>query len=81
MVISIEQVVYQGNYKIEFTFSDGEKKVIDFYRFLSESLNPMTRKYLDLEKFQAFYLEHGDIVWNDYELCFPIWDLHEGQIN
>lgn len=81
MVISIEQVVYNGNYKIEFTFSDGEKKVIDFYQFLSESLNPMTRKYLDLEKFQAFYLEHGDIVWNDYELCFPIWDLHEGIIN
>jgi len=23
---------------------------------------------------------YGDIVWNDYELCFPILDLYEGNI-
>jgi hypothetical protein len=25
-------------------------------------------------------LENGEVNWNDYELCFPIWDLHEGRI-
>ena len=23
---------------------------------------------------------YGDVIWNDYEMCFPIWDLHEGII-
>ncbi len=40
----------------------------------------MTRKYLDKEYFKAFSVEYGDLVWNDYELCFPIWDLHEGRL-
>jgi len=80
MVISIEQATYKGGYKIEFTFSDGEKKLIDFEQFLTQSINPMTSKYLDKEKFQAFSIDFGEIVWNDYELCFPTWDLHEGKI-
>jgi len=80
MVITIEQAIYKGEYKIEFVFSDGEKKVVDLYNFLSKSKNPMTRKYLNLGNFQSFYLEYGDVVWNDYELCFPVWDLHKGEI-
>jgi hypothetical protein len=40
----------------------------------------MTRKHLDETLFKKFNIEYGDIVWNDYEMCFPIWDLHEGQI-
>lgn len=40
----------------------------------------MTKKYMDKDKFKDFTIEYGDIVWNDYELCFPIWDLHEGKI-
>ncbi len=40
----------------------------------------MSKKYLDKALFQKFTIEYGDIIWNDYELCFPIWDLHEGNI-
>lgn len=40
----------------------------------------MTKKYMDKDKFKSFTIEYGDIVWNDYEMCFPIWDLHEGKI-
>jgi hypothetical protein len=25
-------------------------------------------------------LEHGDLVWGDFDLCFPIMDLYENQI-
>jgi hypothetical protein len=80
MVISIQKATYKGNYKIEILFSDGVKKVVDFENFIKSSKNPMTNKYLDKEKFKSFSLDYGDIVWNDYELCFPIWDLHEGRI-
>lgn len=80
MVISIQEAVYQGDYKIGFMFSDGIYKVVDFERFLRTAKNQMTNKYLDKGLFQSFSLDYGDIVWNDYELCFPVWDLHEGKI-
>jgi len=40
----------------------------------------MTKKYLDMQLFEKYTIEYGDIIWNDYELCFPIWKLHEGKI-
>lgn len=80
MVISIDRAKYAGDYKIELHFSDGVTKVIDFSSFLINAKNPMTKKYLDQKLFQNFTLVYGDLVWNDYELCFPIWDLHEGKI-
>jgi len=80
MVISIEKAKYIGDYKIDFFFSDGVHKQIDFSGFLLKAKNPMTKKYLDKQLFQSFDIEYGDIVWNDYEMCFPIWDLHEGTI-
>jgi hypothetical protein len=79
MVISIEQAKYLGNYIIHLSFSDGVERTIDFEPFLKAAKNPMTKKYLDKKLFQQFSVEYGDIVWNDYEMCFPIWDLHEGK--
>ena len=80
MVISIQQAEYKGDYKINFLFSDGIEKSIDFSDFLKNARNPMTKKYLDKKLFQSFSLQFGDINWNDFEMCFPIWDLHEGNI-
>jgi hypothetical protein len=40
----------------------------------------MTRKYQDKELFKSFSVKYGDVIWNDYEMCFPVWDLHEGRI-
>ena len=80
MVISILKTEYLGEYKIKIIFSDNTIQTIDFKEFLTSSRNPMTRKYLDTKLFQKFTIEYGDISWNDYELCFPIWDLHEGTI-
>ena len=80
MVISIQKAEYKGDYKIYFQFSDGVERTIDFYNFLSKARNPMTKKYLDKKLFKSFAIEYGDIQWNDYEMCFPIWDLHEGKI-
>ncbi len=80
MVISIINAEYSGGYKIKFSFSDGVEKVIDFTDFLKGAKNPMTKKYLDKNTFKKFSIDYGDIMWNDYEMCFPIWDLHEGTI-
>ena len=80
MVISIEKAEYLGGYKIKFSFSDSVERIIDFSGFLRKAKNPMTKKYLDKQLFEKYSIEYGDIIWNDYEMCFPIWDLHEGEI-
>lgn len=80
MVISINKAEYLGEYRIRFSFSDGTEQLIDFYNFLNTAKNSMTKKYLDIQMFENFSIEYGDIIWNDYEMCFPIWDLHEGKI-
>jgi len=80
IVISIIKAEYLGEYCIQFSFSDGVEKTIDFYGFLKNARNTMTRKYLDKKLFERFTIHYGDIVWNDFEMCFPIWDLHEGTI-
>ena len=80
MVISINKADYVGEYKIKFLFSDGIERTIDFSDFLKHAKNPMTRKYLDKKLFKNYSIDYGDIIWNDYEMCFPIWNLHEGKI-
>lgn len=80
MVVSIEKADYKGDYVIGLRFSDGVERNIDFGSFLRNAKNPMTKKYLDKELFKSFTIHYGDLIWNDYEMCFPIWDLHEGKI-
>jgi len=80
LVISVNKADYVGEYKIKLTFSDGLERLLDFSSFLNSAKNPMTKKYLDKQLFEKFSIIYGDIIWNDYEMCFPIWDLHEGKI-
>lgn len=80
MVVSIEKAEYKKDYVINLQFSDGVERDIDFGEFLYKAKNPMTKKYLDKDLFKSFTLDYGDLMWNDYEMCFPIWALHEGKI-
>jgi hypothetical protein len=80
MIVSIYKAEYKGDYSINFTFNDGKEKLIDFTSFLMNARTSMTKKYLDKQLFSNFSVEYGDILWNDYEMCFPIWNLYEGKI-
>jgi hypothetical protein len=80
MVISVVSAEYIEGYEIKLSFSDGIERVIDFSVFLKNAKNPMTKKYLDKKLFRNYSIEYGDIIWNDYEMCFPVWDLHEGKV-
>jgi hypothetical protein len=79
-IIKIENVTHLGDYKLELIFNDKTKRIVDFYPFLSSSLNPLIRKYLDIKEFLNFAIDEGDLEWNDYDLCFPIADLYENEI-
>lgn len=71
MDIETQKVKYFGEYKIQIT----KVQEIDFEQFLKKARNPMTKKYWDKAGFKNFHLEYGDLVWGDFEMCFPIWDL------
>jgi len=79
-IVAIEKAKHLGEYKLELVFNDKTRRIIDFYPFLSASLNPLIRKYLNQKEFSKFDIEEGDLEWNDYDLCFPIADLYENKI-
>ena len=79
-VIEIVHAEQISDYKLKLHFNDGMGRIIDFEPFLRSSRNPMIREYLNPEKFASFRLEYGDLVWDDYGLCFPIADLYENSI-
>jgi len=80
MIPNIVEAKSLGNYQIQLAFSDGIIRIIDFGPFLRSSAHLDIRKYLDPQKFEGFSIESGDLVWNDYELCFTLGDLYEGSI-
>ncbi|MGZ8218094.1 DUF2442 domain-containing protein [Methylomagnum sp.] len=80
LVIDIENAKYVGDYRLELSFSDGITRVVDFSSFLGRSSHPDIRKYLNKELFSQFTIENGDLMWGDYDLCFPIADLYDGTI-
>ena len=76
-IVTAEQV---GEYRLKLSFNDGKDQVVDFFPFLSHSRHPDIRGFLDPARFAEFRLEYGDLVWGDYELCFPIMDLYRNRI-
>jgi len=79
MNIKIIKANYLNDYKLKLVFSDGKSNIVDFEPFLLSAKNPMVNKYKNIREFKKFILTYGDLQWNDYEMCFPIWDLYEKQ--
>jgi len=78
--LKIDSAKYLSDYAIRIRFSDGKEKLVDFKPFLSKSLHPSIKKYLDENKFSNFSLTDGNLNWNDYDMIFPLSDLYNGQI-
>lgn len=78
--IEIISAQYIEDYTIKIFFSDGSNRLVNFKQFLEHSAHPSLRKYLDESKFKGYKIIDGNINWNDYDMIFPIWDLHEGKL-
>ena len=76
-IIDVEPV---GDYRLRLRFDDGTVQAVDFFPFLAHSRHPDIRAYLDPVRFAGYRLEYGDLVWGDYELCFPLIDLYHNCI-
>ncbi len=79
-VVEVVSVRQQAAYKLRIEFSDGARRIIDFQPFLEASRNPIVRAYLEPSRFREFTIRDGDLMWGDYDLCFPIADLYENKI-
>ena len=78
--INILSAAWQGEYRIRLRFDDGSRQTIDFLPFLSRSGHPDIRASLDQQRFRAFRVEYGNLLWGDFDLCFPIMDLYHNRI-
>ncbi|MBP7540737.1 MAG: hypothetical protein KA802_12495 [Saprospiraceae bacterium] len=63
--IKFTEVEHLVAYILDFTFSDGTKKRVDFFEMMNrENCN----EYLDLDKFAT-------VTWTDYDICWgDVWD-------
>lgn len=80
-VINIISAEIAGEYKIRLTFDDGRQQTVDFRPFLTRSIHPAIRAYLDPQRFSKFHIKYGELVWGDYDLCFPVTDLYLNSID
>ena len=78
--ISITSVEPVGDYALRLSFDDGTAQTVDFKPFLSLSHHPDIRTYLEPARFAAYHIEYGELVWGDYDLCFPIADLYQNRL-
>ncbi|SHI43277.1 Protein of unknown function [Tangfeifania diversioriginum] len=79
--IAVTGTVILDNYKLQITFNDETKTIVDFESFLKNSQHPAIKKYLDKTNFRNFEIVDGNINWNDYDMIFPVEDLKKGQIS
>jgi Protein of unknown function (DUF2442) len=76
----LKAVKHLDQHTLNLRFNDGACRTIDFAPFLSRSQHPQIRSFIEPAKFASFRVEHGDLVWGDYDLCFPIADLYAGRV-
>lgn len=78
MIIEAHSV---GNLTIEMTFNDNSVQRINVGEFIQQHPHPQYDKYLDENEFLKFTLDDGNVVWGeDWDLIFPIEQLHSGAI-
>lgn len=80
-VINIVSATPAGPYSLHLKFDDATEQTVDFGSFLKHSHHPDVRAYLQPERFAQFHISHGELVWGDYDLCFPVADLHQNRIS
>ena len=76
-IMAVEQV---GDYVLRLSFDDSIVSTVDFKPFLSQSRHHDIRAYLEPSRFAAFRIEYSELVWDDYDLCFPIADLYQNRL-
>jgi hypothetical protein len=79
-LIKIIEAKYIDNFKVEISFDDNTRKIVDFYVFVHSS--PIYKKYSLEKNFKNFKIENNNLVWgSDWDMIFPLEQLYNGNIN
>lgn len=62
--INIVSAQRSGAYRLHLLFDDKTVQEVDF----------------EPERFASFKVQYGELVWGDYDLCFPVMDLYHNSI-
>lgn len=77
----IEKAKAVGNLSVLLYFNDNTQQVVDIGDYIMKHPHPQYNKYLNPKSFAKFKIENGNIVWGkDWDLIFPIEQLHQGRI-
>jgi len=80
---SVVKAEYVGDYTLEIAFSDGHKNFVSLKDFLFRRANqndPCVSKFADEECFKKFYIEDGNLNWDDFDMIFPLEDLYSKNV-
>ena len=77
-IIKINEAKYIEDYKILLKFNNNDTRIVDFSNLLKSSTYPNEKKYLSKDLFKQFKIELGDLIWNDYDMCFQAKNLYKG---
>ncbi len=79
--LQIINAVIDGELIVRLYFNDNTVQIINIGDFIRRHPHPQYNKYLDQNLFNDFSIENGNIVWGkDWDLIFPIEQLHKGEI-
>ena len=78
--INVVAAQQTGAYCLRLLFDNSTSKDVNFEPFLAHSHHPDIRAVLDPKRFSRFRVQYGELVWGDYELCFPIMDLYHNTL-
>ena len=71
-----------GNLSVNLFFNDNTSRIVNIGDYIRRHQHPQYNKYLDEALFNTFQLEDGNIVWGeDWDLIFPIEQLHQGFVS
>jgi hypothetical protein len=79
--INITAAQQMGDYTLRLCFDDHTVQTVDFKPFLTRSRHPDIRAFLEPARFTVFRIEYGELVWEDYDLSFPVIDLYRNQLD
>jgi Protein of unknown function (DUF2442) len=74
--VEVVSATYLTECKLHIFFSDNTEQTVDFQPFLETTPDRSLKKYLHPEHLQGFKIFNGNLNWNQYDMIFPVDDLH-----